>query len=234
VSNARSVCNLPPTASRESVASKARTTGRAFLMYTSTIGASLPVIDTLGNIMRTGDRVLRIETALSGSMGFVTNQVMRGVPLSEAVREALARGYCESDPREDLAGTDVAAKIVVLARALGVRLDRRLIKVEPLVPHEVLSGLRWSGVEGDADSLCEALKAHDDAFRSEFYAPAIEQGKRLHYVASIDLSRFPAIQAEVKPALIDESHPAFYARDNEISFGFSTQQYQVFGRCICC
>lgn len=196
-------------------------------MYTSTIGASLPVIDTLGNILRMGDRVLRIETALSGSMGFVTNAVMRGVPLSAAVREALARGYCEKDPREDLAGTDVAAKIVVLARALGVRLDMRAIKVEPLVPHEVLAGLQWSGHESDAEVFCGALQAHDDAFRTKFYAPAVEQGKRLHYVASVDLTRFPAIQAEVKPALIDESHPAFYARDNEIAFGFSTQQYQV-------
>lgn len=97
-------------------------------MYTSTIGASLPVIDTLGNILRTGDRVLRIETGLSGSMGYVTNEVMNGASLSSAMRDAFSRGYCERDPREDLAGKDVVAKIIVLARALGVRLQARAIK----------------------------------------------------------------------------------------------------------
>lgn len=129
ISNARSVSTLPPTSSRESVATNSKRSGRTFLMYTSTIGASVPVIDTLGNILRTGDRVLRIETSLSGSMGFVANEVMQGKKLSHAVRDAMLRGFCEQDPREDFTGRDMAAKIVVLARALGVKLDENTIEV---------------------------------------------------------------------------------------------------------
>ncbi|RLN68938.1 hypothetical protein BBJ28_00025909, partial [Nothophytophthora sp. Chile5] len=224
-SNARSVCRLPSTSSRESVATSRAKSGRTFLMYTSTIGASLPVIDTLGNILRTGDRVLRIETSLSGSMNFVLNAVMQGKKLSEAVREVLRKGYCEQDPREDFTGSDMAAKIVVLARALGVRLDPSAIQIEPLIPHSVLDAIAWSN-DMQVDDIVAGIEAYDETFREKYVAPAMAQGKRLHFVASIDLAKFPAIQAKIQPVLISEDHPAFYTQDNEIAFGFSTVQYQ--------
>ncbi|TYZ58498.1 hypothetical protein PybrP1_004203 [[Pythium] brassicae (nom. inval.)] len=227
VSNARSVSSLPPTtSSRESVATSAkRRGGRTFLMYSSTIGASVPVVDTLGHILRTGDRVLRIEASLSGSMGFVANEVMHGATLSQAVRGAMARGLCEQDPREDLTGRDTAAKIVVLARALGVTLDESAIEVEPLVPASVLETVDWSG-DVAVDDVVAGIKRYDDVFHQRFYAPAVAQKKRLRFVASIDLSAFPRIAARVRPALVDESHPAFAAQDDEIAFGFATLQYQ--------
>lgn len=103
---------------------------------------------------------------------------------------------------------------------------RCIVQVEPLIPHDVLATIPWSN-ETSVDDICAALEQHDSTFRQRFYEPAMEQHKRLHYVASIDLSRFPIINAEVKPAVIDESHPAFYTRNNEIAFGFSTLQYQV-------
>ncbi|GLD99151.1 hypothetical protein PINS_up007869 [Pythium insidiosum] len=223
-SNARSVGSLPPTQSRESVATSARG-GRTFLMYTSTIGASLPVVDTLGNILRTGDRVLAIETSLSGSMGFVTNEVMNGKKLSAAVREALRLGYCERDPRDDFTGRDMAAKIVVLARALGVQLDRDAIEVVPLIPENVLNGIEWSA-HMTVDDVIDGIKRHDDIFHQKFYERAVATNKRLRFVASIDLRAFPAIRAKVQPALVDEDHPAFHAKGDEIAFGFSTLQYQ--------
>lgn len=118
------------TSYRESVATtSSRRNGRTFLMYTSTIGANLPIVDTLGNILRTGDRLTGIEAGLSGSMGFVTNQIMQGKPLSEAVRAALLKGFCERDPRDDITGRDTAAKICVMARALGVKLDQSAVEV---------------------------------------------------------------------------------------------------------
>lgn len=259
VSNARSVSSLPPTTlSRESVATSAkRPSGRTFLMYSSTIGASVPVVDTLGHILRTGDRVLRIEASLSGSMSFVATEVMHGRTLSQAVRGAMARGLCEQDPREDLTGRDTAAKIVVLARALGVTLDASAIEVraatvvglgsvtgprltclglcvpsvpcrqvEPLVPASVLEAVDWSS-DVTVDDVVAGIKRYDDVFHQRFYVPAVAQQKRLRFVASIDLSAFPVIAAHVRPALVDESHPAFATQDDEIAFGFATLQYQV-------
>ncbi|GMF14247.1 unnamed protein product [Phytophthora lilii] len=223
-SNARSVSSLPPTSSRESVATTCAKTGRTFFMYTSTIGASLPVVDTLGNILRTGDRVLSIETSLSGSMNFVANEVMKGKKLSEAVGEVLRKGYCERDPREDFTGTDMVSKIVVLARALGVHLNPSAVQLEPLIPQSVLDTISWSS-EMEVDDIVAGLESYDDTFREKYYAPAVAEGKRLHYVASIDLAKFPSIQAKIQPVLITEDHPAYYAKDNEIAFGFSSVQY---------
>ncbi|KAF1331104.1 Bifunctional aspartokinase/homoserine dehydrogenase, partial [Globisporangium splendens] len=226
VSNARSVSTLPPTASRESVATGwKRSSGRTFFMYTSTIGASLPVVDTLGNILRTGDRVLRIETSLSGSMGFVTNEVMNGKKLSEAVKEVLRKGFCEKDPREDFTGRDMASKIVVLARALGVKLDVNTIEVEPLIPSSALDDVNWSS-EVTIDDIVEQIQKYDDIFHQRFYMPAIAQKKRIRFVASMDLSAFPSISTRVHPALVGEDHPAYFTQDDEIAFGFSTLQYQ--------
>ncbi|KAG6609103.1 Bifunctional aspartokinase/homoserine dehydrogenase [Phytophthora cinnamomi] len=223
-SNARSVSSLPPTSSRESVATTRAKTGRTFFMYTSTIGASLPVVDTLGNILRTGDRVLSIETSLSGSMNFVANEVMKGKKLSEAVGEVLRKGYCERDPREDFTGTDMVSKIVVLARALGVHLNPNAVQLEPLIPQSVLDTISWSS-EMEVEDIVSGLEAYDEAFREKYYVPAVAEGKRLHYVASIDLAKFPSIQAKIQPVLVNEDHPAYYTKDNEIAFGFSSVQY---------
>ncbi|CAH0484245.1 unnamed protein product [Peronospora farinosa] len=223
-SNARSVCCLPPTSSRESVATTRTKTGRTFFMYTSTIGASLPVVETLGNILRMGDRVLRIETTLSGSMNFVANEVMKGKKLSEAVGEVLRKGYCERDPREDFTGTDMVAKIVVLARALGVHISASAVQLEPLIPQSVLDTIAWSN-DLEVNNIVTGLEAYDATFREKYYIPAVAESKRLHYVASIDLAKFPSIQATIKPLLISEDHPAFYTKDNEIAFGFSSVQY---------
>lgn len=224
-SNARSVCRLPPTSSRESVATSRSKTGRTFFMYTSTIGASLPVVDTLGNILRTGDRVLGIETSLSGSMNFVANEVMKGKKLSEAVGEVLRKGYCEQDPRDDFTGTDMVAKIVVLARALGVHISPSAVELEPLIPHSVLDGINWSD-DMSVDDIVAGLQSYDQAFHDKYVAPARAENKRLNYVASIDLAKFPAIQAKIQPVLLSEDHPAYYTKDNEIAFGFSSLQYQ--------
>ncbi|KAI9913875.1 hypothetical protein PsorP6_005208 [Peronosclerospora sorghi] len=223
-SNARSVYRLPPTSFRESLATSRSKVGRTFFMYTSTIGASLPVVDTLGNILRTGDRVLEIETSLSGSMNFVTNEVMKGTKLSQAVKLVLGKGYCERDPREDFTGNDMAAKIVVLARALGVHITPSAVEVEPLIPQSILDTIVWSD-EMKVDDIIVGLEAFDETFSKKFYVPALAVNKRLRYVASIDLTALPSIKAKIQPLLVAEDHPTFYTRDNEIAFGFSSMQY---------
>ncbi len=91
------------------------------LRYEATVGAGLPIIDTFAKLDETGDRVLRIDGCVSGTLMFVLSQVSAGRPFSEAVREAVARGYAEPDPREDLSGQDVARKGLILARLQGYR-----------------------------------------------------------------------------------------------------------------
>jgi aspartokinase/homoserine dehydrogenase 1 len=91
------------------------------LKYEATVGAGLPIIDTHQKLVETGDRVLRIEGCVSGTLMHIVSAVSAGRPFSEAVREAVERGYAEPDPRDDLSGRDAARKALILARLLGYR-----------------------------------------------------------------------------------------------------------------
>ena len=89
--------------------------------YEATVGAGLPIIDTFHKLVETGDRVLRIEGSVSGTLMYVMSAVSAGTPFSQAVREAVELGYAEPDPRDDLTGADAARKALILARLLGYR-----------------------------------------------------------------------------------------------------------------
>ena len=99
----------------------ATTAGGRRLRYEATVGAGLPIIDTFDKLVETGDRVLRIEGCVSGTLTYVVSAVSAGTPFSAAIREAVERGYAEPDPREDLSGRDAARKALILARLLGYR-----------------------------------------------------------------------------------------------------------------
>ena len=91
------------------------------MKYEATVGAGLPIIDTYHKLVETGDRVLRIEGCVSGTLMYVVSAVSEGEPFSQAVREAVELGYAEPDPRDDLSGRDAARKALILARLLGYR-----------------------------------------------------------------------------------------------------------------
>ena len=91
------------------------------MRYEATVGAGLPIIDTYHKLVETGDRVLRIEGCVSGTLMYVVSAVSAGRPFSQAVREAVELGYAEPDPRDDLSGRDAARKALILARLLGYR-----------------------------------------------------------------------------------------------------------------
>jgi homoserine dehydrogenase len=97
------------------------TPGGPRLKYEATVGAGLPIIDTYYKLIETGDRVLRIEGCVSGTLMHIASAVSAGRPFSEAVREAVERGYAEPDPRDDLSGADAGRKALILARLLGYR-----------------------------------------------------------------------------------------------------------------
>jgi aspartokinase/homoserine dehydrogenase 1 len=107
-----------PTAAYRQLLGTAAAAGRR-VRYEATVGAGLPVIDTFRKLVESGDRVLRVEGCVSGTLGFVLSSIEAGRSFSQAVREAVAQGYAEPDPREDLSGRDVLRKGLILARLLG-------------------------------------------------------------------------------------------------------------------
>jgi aspartokinase/homoserine dehydrogenase 1 len=205
---------------------EARRTHRA-LHYETTVGASLPVIETLKNILRTGDEVHRIEGALSGTLGYLTNEAMAGVPLSKAVERAVELGYAEPEPQDDLSGADVARKGLILARELGLALDFADVSVEPLVPSDLLS-------PAPLPAFLERLRAYDVVFNERVRALR-EQNKVLRYLAIIDPGTIPKDDGapgkpsvRVGPVGIDISHPATRLRGAEAFVAFTTHRYREY------
>lgn len=144
------------------------------LLFETNVGAGLPIIGTIGDLIASGDRIKSIEAVLSGTLNYVFNTLSAEVPLSEAVRLAQANGYSEPDPRMDLCGMDVVRKITILARESGYRVETSDIAIEPFLPAELF--------EGSTEAFMEALPQLDAAFERERQR-LVTEGKCWRYVA---------------------------------------------------
>lgn len=173
------------------------------LRYEATAGAGLPVLDTLAKLQESGDRVETILGCFSGTLGFIMTALEDGQKFSDAVREAWKRGYTEPDPRDDLSGTDVARKALILARTLGRSLELSDIKLEPLFGPEVDSD--------DPATFVDNLRRLDDELRKRVDRARGEK-KALRYVAKIGKTIRVGIEA------VEQSSPMGGLRgtDNQI------------------
>jgi aspartokinase/homoserine dehydrogenase 1 len=191
----------------------ARRRGRYFL-YETNVGAGLPIIHTLRDLLDTGDEVLRIEGVLSGTLSYIFNTFDGRKPFSQVVGEAHARGYTEPDPRDDLSGMDVARKLVILAREMGLPLELEDVEVESLVPED----LRAGGVE----EYLESLNKHD-ADVAGMLAAARERGEVLRYVGTIEPGG--RVSAALRPFPLEHPFASLSESDNVVSF--RTARYNV-------
>jgi aspartokinase/homoserine dehydrogenase 1 len=190
--------------------------GGARLFHEATVGAGLPVLTTVADLVRTGDRVTRIEGVLSGTLNFVLDRIDNKTPLSKAVREAYELGLTEPHPAEDLGGGDVARKLCILARGLGYRLEPARIEVQPLVEVSARAA-------SDLDTFWADLHGEDvpfDALRSK----AAERGERLRYVARLDCQG-EAPQAVVKVESIGATHPCYAVLGSDNLVAMHTARY---------
>ena len=187
-------------------------------LHETAVGASLPVIDTLKSLLRSGDRVHQIEGSLSGTLGFVTSEVMKGAPLSLVVRWARELGYSEAEPRDDLSGLDAARKAVILARELGLEASMEDVAREPLVPDALLA-------PGTLQDLYEALRRHDGAL-AERCERLRSQGKALRYLARITAGEDRA-RLQVGPVEVDQAHRAAHLQGVEAYVAFTTDRHDA-------
>jgi aspartokinase/homoserine dehydrogenase 1 len=154
----------------------ARRTGGSHYLYEGTVGAGLPVIQTLRDLRETGDEIDSIEGIFSGTLAYLFNVYDGSTPFSAIVQEAKQRGYTEPDPRDDLSGTDVARKLIILAREMGLRLEMSDVKVESLVPRDLTGG--------SIDDFLNGLTKYDTAMKDRYLA-AKQAGKVLRFVGRI-------------------------------------------------
>jgi aspartokinase/homoserine dehydrogenase 1 len=154
-----------------------RSTGSQFL-YETTVGAGLPVVQTLRDLVDTGDEIYTISGIFSGTLAYLFNVYDGSQPFSSIVVDAQQKGYTEPDPREDLSGMDVARKTVILAREAGLELELDQLSVQSLVP-EALG-------QGSVEQFLAQLPAHDQVMAQQL-AAAKKAGQVLRYVGELDL-----------------------------------------------
>jgi aspartokinase/homoserine dehydrogenase 1 len=155
---------------------EARRTSGARYLYEATVGAGLPVIQTLRDLRETGDDITSIEGIFSGTLAYLFNIYDGRVAFSEIVRDAKQRGYTEPDPRDDLSGMDVARKLIILGREIGLELELTDVAVESLVPPDLQGG--------SIEDFLQHLPKHDGKMRERLDA-ARSRGKVLRYVGSL-------------------------------------------------
>ena len=191
----------------------ARAHGGARFRYEATVGAGLPVISTLRDLLDTGDELIAIDGILSGTLAWLFNRFDGSVPFSELVREAHALGYTEPDPRDDLSGTDVARKLVILAREAGMPLSLGDVDVQSLVPER----LRDADREGFMASLHEL-----DAPMLSAYDAARDRGCVLRYVARLQQDG----KARVALLELPDDHAFAHLRLTDNCVQFTTRRYR--------
>ena len=147
-------------------------------LYETTVGAGLPVISTLRDLYLSGDNVIRIETVPSGTLSFIFNNFNGSKPFSALVREAKEKGYTEPDPRDDLNAMDAARKALILGREIGLSLEFKDVKIEPILPSACLNAK-------SVDAFFKELEKADGDFEKK-RAAAAKDGKALRYVAVVE------------------------------------------------
>ena len=176
----------------------------ATLRYETTVGAALPILESISRSVHSGDEIVRIEAVLSGTLNYIFSNYAggEGGTFAEVVKRAQDAGYTEPDPRLDLSGRDVLRKLLILSREAGVGIDEKDVEISPLLPAEFF--------EGDVDAFYAKL-VENEAMFAERYAEAASKGLRQRFVASLvkDESAAFGYKAKIGLEAIDSTHPLY-------------------------
>jgi len=181
-------------------------------LYETNVGAGLPVINTMNDLLLSGDRVERIEAVLSGTLNFIFSSYTEGKKFSEVVKEAKAKGYTEPDPRDDLNGMDVARKILILSREASSDLELTDIVVDNLVPENCRG-------EMSIDDFFNTLEGHDEQFETK-RREAASRKEKLRYMAILENGK-----VHIRLASVNEQHPFYSLAGSDNIILLTTERY---------
>ena len=187
--------------------------GVKFLFETN-VGAGLPIIRTINDLIHSGDKILRIEAVLSGTLNFIFNKISADVPFSQTVRLAQEQGYSEPDPRIDLCGHDVIRKLVILTREAGYQIEQSDVEADLLIPQSFFAG--------DVESFWQHLPELDADFEAR-RRQVEAQGKRWRFVA-----RYEDGHARVALLEIPENHPFYRLEGSNNIVLLTTERYREY------
>ncbi|MFZ7198232.1 bifunctional aspartate kinase/homoserine dehydrogenase I [Avibacterium avium] len=182
-------------------------------LYETNVGAGLPVIENLQNLLAAGDELIRFSGILSGSLSFIFGKLEEGLSLSEVTTLAREKGFTEPDPRDDLSGQDVARKLLILAREVGLQLELSDVEVEGVLPKGFAEGKSVSEFMAMLPELDEAFKVRVEKAKAE--------GKVLRYVGQIDNGK-----CKVSIVEVGQDDPLYKVKNGENALAFYTRYYQ--------
>jgi aspartokinase/homoserine dehydrogenase 1 len=181
-------------------------------MYETTVGAGLPIIRTISDLVLSGDKIFKIEAVLSGTLNFVFNEISSELPLSRAIRKAKEIGYTEPDPRIDLSGTDVVRKILILSREAGFKLEQKDVEIKRFLPEECF--------EGDLNDFYRKVEALDDEFEKK-RLELVKKKKKWRFFATLDNGK-----AKVELVEVGQDHPSYYLEGSNNIVLLTTERYK--------
>lgn len=181
--------------------------------YETNVGAGLPIIRTLKDLMISGDRVIKIEAILSGTISFIFNNFKGDVTFHDVVKQAQEKGYTEPDPRDDLSGTDFMRKMLILARDAGNQLEPAEVKIESMLPEICLKA-------ASVDDFYTELKNNHDFFE-KLKNDASSSGKVLRYIGILEDGK-----VSISLQMVDESHPFYTLSGSDNIISFTTDRYK--------
>ena len=182
--------------------------------YETNVGAGLPIIGTINDLRNSGDKILKIEAVLSGTLNFIFNEIAADVPFSETVRRAKEQGYSEPDPRIDLSGTDVVRKLVILTREAGYQVEQADVEKHLFVPNEYF--------EGSVDDFWKKLPELDADFEARRKKLEAD-GKRWRFVATMEDGKTNVALKEV-----DDNHPFYRLEGSNNIVLLTTERYKEY------
>ena len=191
----------------------ARKAGVKFLFETN-VGAGLPIINTMNSLINSGDRIVKLEAVLSGTLNFIFNTLDAGIPFSKAVKMAVEAQFAEPDPRIDLSGLDVTRKLVILSREAGARVNQSDVHKKLFVPQKYF--------EGSLDEFWQTISELDSSFE-ERRKELAKDGKKLRFVASYDNGA-----CEVGLREVEQGHPFYDLEGSNNIIMITTERYNEY------
>ena len=181
-------------------------------LYETNVGAGLPIINTINDLIFSGDRIVKLEAVLSGTLNFIFNTISKDIPLSKAIRMAMEARFAEPDPRIDLSGKDVIRKLVILARESGIRVEQDDVEKNLFIPNDFF--------EGSLDDFWKKVESYDAVFEEKRKAVEAE-GKHFCFVAKLENGKTSVGLQAVGP-----THPFFDLRGSNNLIIINTARYQ--------
>ncbi len=191
--------------------STAQSKGVKFI-YETNVGAGLPIINTINDLINSGDKILELEAVVSGTLNYIFNTMDADNKLSDVIRMAKELGFSEPDPRIDLSGIDVIRKLIILSREAGYKIEEKDVDVSPILPEECF--------EGSLDDFWKAVSSYDEEFEKQ-RLELEKQNKKWRVVA-----RLKAGKASVQLTSVDPEHPLYQLEGSNNIIMITTERYK--------